>query len=323
MRLGLEIVVARAAGRLSQLAGRGGGTTLPGKILATIDPGALGSLAGRLPLGSALVSATNGKTTTAGMVAEILGTKVRSGAQPGGCEPRLRRHVGAPGASGRRAGALRGRRGRFPRDRAARRAAGGAAGQPLPRPARPLRRARADRRALAREREGAAGGRLGRGERGRPARGRHRPRAPERVPLRARRPARRARAPPPRCGLEVLQRVREPVRLRGGVCRASRRVVVPDLRAGAAGSRRRRARDRARGAGARLLRPRDAAGNAADRPRPARALQRLQRGRGGVALARPGRDARRGRRGHRALPPRLRPLRAHPGPATGRCCFCS
>jgi hypothetical protein len=59
VRLGLEIAVARAAGRLSQLAGRGGGTTLPGKILATIDPGALGDLAGRLPLGSALVSATN------------------------------------------------------------------------------------------------------------------------------------------------------------------------------------------------------------------------------------------------------------------------
>jgi lipid II isoglutaminyl synthase (glutamine-hydrolysing) len=77
VRLGLEIAVARAAGRLSQLAGRGGGTTLPGKILATIDPGALGSLAGRLPLGSALVSATNGKTTTAGMIAEILGSKVR------------------------------------------------------------------------------------------------------------------------------------------------------------------------------------------------------------------------------------------------------
>ncbi|MGH3005244.1 MAG: MurT ligase domain-containing protein [Gaiellaceae bacterium] len=77
MRLGLEIALARAAGRLSRLAGRGGGTTLPGKILATIDPGALGTLAGRLPLGSALVSATNGKTTTAAIVSEILGDRVR------------------------------------------------------------------------------------------------------------------------------------------------------------------------------------------------------------------------------------------------------
>lgn len=77
MRLGLEIAVARAAGGLSRLAGRGGGTTLPGKILATIDPGALGLLAERLPLGSALVSATNGKTTTAGIVAEILSPRLR------------------------------------------------------------------------------------------------------------------------------------------------------------------------------------------------------------------------------------------------------
>jgi lipid II isoglutaminyl synthase (glutamine-hydrolysing) len=77
VRLGLEIALARAAGRLSRLAGRGGGTTLPGKILATIDPGALGTLAGRLPLGSALLSATNGKTTTAAIVAETFGGRVR------------------------------------------------------------------------------------------------------------------------------------------------------------------------------------------------------------------------------------------------------
>jgi lipid II isoglutaminyl synthase (glutamine-hydrolysing) len=77
VRLGLEIALARAAGRLSRLAGRGGGTTLPGKILATIDPGALDTLARRLPLGSALLSATNGKTTTAAIVAEILDGRVR------------------------------------------------------------------------------------------------------------------------------------------------------------------------------------------------------------------------------------------------------
>ena len=77
MRLGLEIAVARAAGRLSRLAGRGGGTTLPGKILATVDPDAVETLAGRLPLGSALLSATNGKTTTAAIVAEILDGRVR------------------------------------------------------------------------------------------------------------------------------------------------------------------------------------------------------------------------------------------------------
>ncbi|HEX3256108.1 MAG TPA: MurT ligase domain-containing protein [Gaiellaceae bacterium] len=76
MRLRLEISLARAAGRLSRIARRGGGTTIPGKLLATVDPGAVGKLARRLPLGSALVSATNGKTTTAAMVAEILSGKV-------------------------------------------------------------------------------------------------------------------------------------------------------------------------------------------------------------------------------------------------------
>jgi UDP-N-acetylmuramyl tripeptide synthase len=77
VRLELEIALARAAGRLSRLAGRGGGTTLPGKLLATVDPGAVAELARRLRLGSAVVSATNGKTTTAALVAEILSPRVR------------------------------------------------------------------------------------------------------------------------------------------------------------------------------------------------------------------------------------------------------
>ena len=77
VRLRLEIALARAAGRLSRIAGQGGGTTIPGKILATVDPGAVRKLAARLPLGSAIVSATNGKTTTAAMVAEIVGDRVK------------------------------------------------------------------------------------------------------------------------------------------------------------------------------------------------------------------------------------------------------
>src|SRR5438552_2365195 len=74
--LAAEIVAARAAGRLSRLAGAGGGTTVPGKLLWKLDPGAVDKLAARLPLGSALVSATNGKTTTAGMAASILGERI-------------------------------------------------------------------------------------------------------------------------------------------------------------------------------------------------------------------------------------------------------
>ena len=71
------MAIARAAGRLSRLAGRGGGTTLPGKVLATVDPPAVGLLAARLPCGSVIVSATNGKTTTAAMAAEILAPRFR------------------------------------------------------------------------------------------------------------------------------------------------------------------------------------------------------------------------------------------------------
>ncbi|MDQ3668717.1 MAG: MurT ligase domain-containing protein [Actinomycetota bacterium] len=75
--LAVEIAVARLAGRVSRLAGAGGGTTLPGKILAAVDPDAVSRLAARLRLGSAIVTATNGKTTTTSMVAEILRGRVR------------------------------------------------------------------------------------------------------------------------------------------------------------------------------------------------------------------------------------------------------
>ncbi len=77
MRLRLEIAIARLAGRLSRLAGRGGGTTLPGKLLVGMDRGAVARLSSRLPGGAVLVSATNGKTTTSAMVAEILGARLR------------------------------------------------------------------------------------------------------------------------------------------------------------------------------------------------------------------------------------------------------
>ena len=54
----------RAAGR--------GGTTAPGRLLLAIDPGAIRELGGRLGDGAVLVSATNGKTTTASMIAAAL-----------------------------------------------------------------------------------------------------------------------------------------------------------------------------------------------------------------------------------------------------------
>jgi len=77
VRLELETLAARGVGALSRAAGRGGGTTLPGKLLWKLDPGAVDTLAARLPLGIALVSATNGKTTTTAMAARILGGEHR------------------------------------------------------------------------------------------------------------------------------------------------------------------------------------------------------------------------------------------------------
>ena len=77
MPLPAGIAAARVAGGLSRLLRTGGGTTVPGKVLTTLSPRGVERLAERLPRGSALISATNGKTTTAAMVAAILGDRVR------------------------------------------------------------------------------------------------------------------------------------------------------------------------------------------------------------------------------------------------------
>lgn len=69
--LGPSLAVARGAAALSRLRG-GGGTSAPGRVLTVLSPDAIDRLAGRLALGSALVSATNGKTTTAAMAAGML-----------------------------------------------------------------------------------------------------------------------------------------------------------------------------------------------------------------------------------------------------------
>ena len=62
-------LAARAAGAASRLTGRGG-TSLPGKLLLRMEPDAIERLS--RPLTSAILSATNGKTTTAAMTARIL-----------------------------------------------------------------------------------------------------------------------------------------------------------------------------------------------------------------------------------------------------------
>jgi len=67
----VKLAAARAAGALSRRTGRGG-TSMPGRLLMRLEPEAIGRLAARLREGSVVISATNGKTTTAAMVAAIL-----------------------------------------------------------------------------------------------------------------------------------------------------------------------------------------------------------------------------------------------------------
>jgi UDP-N-acetylmuramyl tripeptide synthase len=75
--LRLALAAARATAFASRATGRGGGTTLPGRVLTALAPDAPRRLAGRLPRGCVLVSATNGKTTTCGLLAEVLRGRVQ------------------------------------------------------------------------------------------------------------------------------------------------------------------------------------------------------------------------------------------------------
>jgi UDP-N-acetylmuramyl tripeptide synthase len=68
---GAKCAAARSVGIASRASGRGGGTTLPGRVLLRLAPDAIARLGSRLE-DSTVVSATNGKTTTAGMIAAIL-----------------------------------------------------------------------------------------------------------------------------------------------------------------------------------------------------------------------------------------------------------
>ncbi len=149
-----KLALARAIGSVSRLRG-GGATSAPGKLLLSLQPDAIGVLAARLRRGSVLISATNGKTTTATLAASILehnGLALvhnQAGANmAGGIASTL---LAAARPRGRIAGEL----GLFevdelwlePARRPAAHPARGSALQPVPRPARPLRRARGDRRA--------------------------------------------------------------------------------------------------------------------------------------------------------------------------------
>jgi lipid II isoglutaminyl synthase (glutamine-hydrolysing) len=74
---GAQRALARAIGAASRRSGRGGGTTLPGRVLLRMEPEAIARLGAGLGGGSTIISATNGKTTTAGMLAAILAAEGR------------------------------------------------------------------------------------------------------------------------------------------------------------------------------------------------------------------------------------------------------
>jgi UDP-N-acetylmuramyl tripeptide synthase len=66
-----KVALARAVTMATGRAGHGG-TTLPGRVVRTLDKDVAGRLSRRLSQGSVVVSATNGKTTTCAMIARIL-----------------------------------------------------------------------------------------------------------------------------------------------------------------------------------------------------------------------------------------------------------
>ena len=72
MRDFCAIWAGRSAGWLSRRLGRGGGTTLPGRVALRVAPAVIRHLTSRLPHGVVLVAGTNGKTTTSRMIAALL-----------------------------------------------------------------------------------------------------------------------------------------------------------------------------------------------------------------------------------------------------------
>jgi lipid II isoglutaminyl synthase (glutamine-hydrolysing) len=64
--------LARLVRAVSRRSGRSGGTTAPGRMLLKVAPGSLRRMAAELESGTVLLSATNGKTTTAAMIAACL-----------------------------------------------------------------------------------------------------------------------------------------------------------------------------------------------------------------------------------------------------------
>jgi len=70
--LSAAVVAGKLTSTTIRRLGRGGGTTLPGRVSARIDGRALEKLSRGLELGVIVVAGTNGKTTTSSLLRTIL-----------------------------------------------------------------------------------------------------------------------------------------------------------------------------------------------------------------------------------------------------------
>ena len=254
----------------------------PGRALLKVAPRALRRMSRELDAGSVLVSATNGKTTTAAMIAAALDAPGR---------PVVRNRAGSNMAWGVATALLDARRERgqiglfevdeasLPTACAAARAARRRVGQPVPRPARPLRRGRGGGCPLARAAADAAGGTRARAERRRPAvagLGEGRETSPTSAWTTT---AARPRLPRPRHATPAAASVAQRLRLRRPSTSATRTLALSRLQPcapRASGRRPQRRRSATAGPSASDLSsgPRPAS---TGRARPRRTLQRLQR----------------------------------------------
>ncbi len=72
LRAAAAVATGRATGSLTRRLGVGGGTSLPGLLARALDPRLTSHLSAQLRGGSVVVTGTNGKTTTSGLIASVL-----------------------------------------------------------------------------------------------------------------------------------------------------------------------------------------------------------------------------------------------------------
>ena len=233
LRLGLETLAARGVGAVSRAAGRGSGTTLPGKLLWKVDPGAVDALAARLPAG---VASSPGRTARRPPPRWRRASSAATAAWLGIARGRTSSLASRPPSSPRTAPSSASSRSTRPLSR--RRSSGRA-------PVRCCSRTSSATSSIATASSRSSLSAGAPRSRGCPTRrcsswtptirsSQTSPMVEARAALRARRSAARAARVAARRGFQVLPALRDAVPLRGRVCRPPRRVPLP-RRAGTPG----------------------------------------------------------------------------------------